>query len=103
MSTAEAKATWTADEAFLQSLEQPIRMFLRDRSIVYGLLNAFAHSFRMRSLDLVLYILKFYAGLVRQFLECASTPEGSDQLIGGHTERFRGDLVFVPHQPWKDA
>src|SRR5215217_8175387 len=62
--TAETKATVTADETLVESLQEPIRVFLGDRAIVQGLLNAVTEGRFACSLDRVLYILNIHARLI---------------------------------------
>jgi hypothetical protein len=62
--TAEAvtkpKGARNADETFIESLKEPVRIFLRDRSIGHSLLNAGAHFGCVRRLDRILHILHVY-------------------------------------------
>jgi hypothetical protein len=90
--TAKAESARSADEAFIEAFEEPICMFLRDRSIGQSLLNTVTHFRCLRGLDRVLYILNIYASLSCQFLKRLSTPQRVDQFIGCHIERFGGGL-----------
>src|SRR5215212_4268845 len=60
----------TANEALVKPFEQPVRVFLRDRSVIHSLLNAVAHLGSMGSLDRRLHICKVHTGFLRHLLEC---------------------------------
>jgi hypothetical protein len=92
MPAAELESTGTTDEALIQAFQEPVRVFLRDRTIIHSLLDALAHFSGPRLLDRRPNVLDSYAGFFRQLFQSAATPQGIDQLIGRHAERFRSGL-----------
>jgi hypothetical protein len=88
----ETEAAGAIEEAFLESLQKPIRVLLCDRAIVQSLLDAFTHILCACLLDRVLDFLEIDACLGGYFFERLPAPERGDQFVGRHIERFRSDL-----------
>src|SRR5215208_1949295 len=99
MMTTKAECARSADKAFIKTFQEPVRVLLRDGSIVQRLLNAIAHFGRVRSLDRSLYIGDIHACISGDLLEGLTTLQRRAEFIGRHIEDLGGGGQFHVTEP----